>query len=64
MIPRSPGRDLMAPDTDPTDDELHQVTREALELALQRKQRSDAWMRQRLSEEVAKAQATQGIIRA
>lgn len=51
-------RDLMAPDTEPTDEELHLVMREALNLALERKKFSDAWMRQRLSEEVLKAQNT------
>ncbi len=45
-------RDLMAPDTDPTDEELHLVMHEALNLALERKQLSDAWMRQRLNDEV------------
>jgi hypothetical protein len=48
-------RDLMASDTEPTDEELQIVMREALNLALERKKSSDAWMRQRLSEEVQKA---------
>ncbi len=52
-------RDLMSPDTEPTDEELHQVMKEALELALERKKKSDAWMRQRLIEEVAQARARQ-----
>jgi len=46
-------RDLMAPDTDPTDEELHLVMSEALSLARERKIISDAWMRQRLADEVA-----------
>jgi hypothetical protein len=50
-------RDLMSPDTEPTDEELHQVMKEALELALERKKKSDAWMRQRLIDEVAQARA-------
>lgn len=48
-------RDLMAPDTEPTDEELHLVMGEALNLALERKKSSDAWMRQRLMEEVVAA---------
>jgi hypothetical protein len=53
-------RDLMAPDTEPTDEELHQVMREALELAMARKEASDAWIQQRLWEEVARIKALQG----
>jgi hypothetical protein len=34
-------RDVMAPDTDPTDDELAIVAREALEIALKRNAESD-----------------------
>lgn len=48
-------RDLMAPDTEPTDEELQLVMREVLNLALERKKSSDAWMLQRLTEEVQKA---------
>ena len=50
-------RDLMAPDTEPTDEELHQVMKEALELAMERKKISDAQMKQRLLDEVAKVRA-------
>lgn len=50
-------RDLMASDTEPTDEELQLVMREALNSALERKKSSDAWMRQRLSEEVQKARS-------
>lgn len=49
-------RDLMAPDTDPTDDELQIVMRDALHSALARKKSSDAWMREQLRDEVQKAQ--------
>lgn len=57
-------RDLMAPDTEPTDEELHLVMGEALNLALERKKSSDAWMRQRLMEEVANARHYQQILSA
>lgn len=50
-------RDLMASDTEPTDEELQVVMREALNVALERKKSSDAWMRERLSEEVQKARS-------
>jgi hypothetical protein len=43
----------MAPDTEPTDEELHLVMSEALSLARELKVISDAWMRQRLADEVA-----------
>ena len=52
-------RDLMAPDTEPTDEELHLVMSEALSLARERKVISDAWMRQRLADEVAQTFARQ-----
>jgi hypothetical protein len=52
MNTTSSPRDLMAPDTEPTDAELHLVMREALDLALERKKRSDEWMRQQLIETV------------
>lgn len=52
----------MGPGNEPTDEELRLVTREALDLAMERKQKSDAWMRQRLAEEVAKARATQHAV--
>lgn len=45
-------RDLMAPETEPTDEELQIVMREALDLALTRKLQSDTWMRQHLLETV------------
>lgn len=48
-------RDLMAPNTEPTDEELQLVMHEALLLVRERKMISDAWMRQRLAEEVAAA---------
>ena len=57
-------RDLMVPDTNPTDEELHLVMRAALEVAMQRKKVSDAWMQQRLSEEVEKAQKHQNAFAA
>lgn len=38
-------RDLMAPDTEPTDEELQLVMREALDLAMARKKQSDNWMK-------------------
>jgi len=43
-------RDLMAPDTEPTDEELALVMREARELAVQRRAKSDAWIAARLEE--------------
>jgi hypothetical protein len=43
-------RDLMAPDTEPTDEELAVVMREARELAVQRRAKSDAWVAERLKE--------------
>lgn len=45
-------RDLMSPDTEPTDEELQLVMREALNLVLARKQQSDDWMRNHLIETV------------
>ena len=50
-------RDLMAPDTEPTDEELALVMREARDLALLRKAESDEWMRQQLAEAVRAALA-------
>jgi len=50
-----PVRDLMAPDTEPTDEELATVMREALAVALERKAQSDEWMRQQLRDAVAQA---------
>jgi len=43
-------RDLMAPDTEPTDEELALVMREARDLAVQRRALADAWVAARLKE--------------
>jgi len=43
-------RDLMAPDTEPTDEELALVMREARDLAVQRRAAADAWVAARLEE--------------
>jgi hypothetical protein len=43
-------RDLMAPDTEPTDEELALVMREAREVAVQRRAKADAWIAARLKE--------------
>ena len=43
-------RDLMAPDTEPTDEELALVMREARDLAVQRRATADAWVAARLKE--------------
>ena len=43
-------RDLMAPDTEPTDEELHAVMVAARDAALERKKLSDAWTAARLAE--------------
>jgi hypothetical protein len=50
-------RDPMAPDSEPTDEELSVVMREALDLALARKAASDEWMRRQLAEAVREALA-------
>ena len=50
-------RDPMAPDCEPSDEELSVVMREALELALARKAASDEWMRRQLAEAVREALA-------
>jgi hypothetical protein len=52
MTNNTADRDLMAPETEPTDEELQVVMREALDLALARKRQSDTWMRQHLLETV------------
>lgn len=52
MTNNTADRDLMAPETEPTDEELHVVMREALDLAVTRKLQSDTWMRQHLLETV------------
>jgi len=44
------GRDLMAPDTEPTDEELAVVMREALARAMERRALADAWIAARLEE--------------
>lgn len=49
-------RDLMAPDTEPTDEELAAVMREARDLAVQRRAISDAWIAARLEEITRTAQ--------
>lgn len=43
-------RDLMAPDTEPTDEELATVMNAARDLAIQRRALSDAWIAARLEE--------------
>jgi hypothetical protein len=43
-------RDLMAPDTEPTDEELALVMREARDLAIKRRATADAWVAARLRE--------------
>ncbi len=52
MTNTTKNRDLMAPETEPTDAELQTVMKEALDLALTRKQQSDIWMRRQLLETV------------
>ena len=43
-------RDVMAPQNEPTDEELAVVMREAKEVAVQRRSRADAWIALRLEE--------------
>lgn len=50
-------RNPLAADTEPTDEELSEVMCEAKDLAMARKQESDAWMRRKLAEAVADARA-------
>ena len=50
-------RDLMAPDTEPTDEELHAVMLAARDAALERKKHADAWTAARLAEAAAVAEA-------
>jgi hypothetical protein len=50
-----PKRNPMTADTDPTDEELAIVMREACELAMQRKAESDEWSRQQLAKAVREA---------
>ncbi len=47
----------LAADTEPTDEELSEVMREALDLAMARKQVSDDWMRNKLAEAVKDARS-------
>lgn len=51
----------LAADTEPTDEELSEVMREARDLAMARKLESDAWMRRKLAEAVAEARARDAI---
>jgi len=44
------GRDLMAPDTEPTDEELAATMRDALALVRERRKIRDAWIAARLEE--------------
>lgn len=53
----SADRDLMAPDTEPTDEELQTVMREARDLAMQRKAESDLWLSRELERAVREARA-------
>lgn len=53
-------RNPLAADTEPTDEELSEVMREARDLAMARKRESDAWMRRKLAEAVADARARDG----
>jgi hypothetical protein len=48
-------RNPMTADTDPTDEELAIVMREACEMAMRRKAQSDEWSRQQLAEAVRAA---------
>jgi hypothetical protein len=50
-----PRRNPMTADTDPTDEELAVVMREACELAMQRKAVSDEWLRQQVAQAVRAA---------
>ena len=43
-------RDLMAPDTEPTDEELALVMREARDVAIARRAKADAWIATKLKE--------------
>ena len=43
-------RDPMAPDTEPTDEELEVVMREARDRAVERRVRAEAWIDERLEE--------------
>jgi hypothetical protein len=47
----------MAPDTEPTDEELALVMREARDEALRRKKESDAWLAREIERAVAAARS-------
>ena len=49
-------RDLMAPDTEPTDEELEAVMLEARDRAIQRRALGEAWIAARLEEAARFAQ--------
>ena len=55
--PAPPPRDLMAPGTEPTDEELAAVMRAAREDAVRLEAVSDAWVADRLAEATAFARA-------
>lgn len=50
-------RNPLAADTEPTDEELSKVMREARDVAMARKLESDNWMRRKLAEAVNDAHA-------
>ncbi len=50
-----PRRQIMAPDSEPTDEELAEVMCAARDVAMERKVASDEWMRQKLAEAVREA---------
>lgn len=52
----------LAADTEPTDEELGKVMREARDLAMARKQESDDWMRRKLVEAVADARNRDALL--
>lgn len=54
VIPRPP-RDLMAPDTEPTDEELAIVMREARDLAIERRVIADEWIADQLRQATERA---------
>ena len=56
MTVAPPLRDLMAPDAEPTDEELALVMREARDLAVQRRAEADAWIAAKLKEATLYAQ--------
>jgi hypothetical protein len=56
-------RDLMAPDTEPTDEELALVMREAREAAVRRRAVADAWIAARLEEATRFASENSRVVR-